>query len=88
VELVYKFYDRIKAPKELWVYEDSYHQTTVFPAQGQRMDCHSMGMDWIVDALAGKYKAGHARKMYLRTGGGGPNGKQGEDQDAMHWWVK
>ena len=52
------------------------------------MDCHSMGMDWLVDALAGKFKAGHARKMYLRTGGGGPNGKQGEGQDSMHWWAK
>ena len=33
VELVYKFYERIKAPKELWVYEDAYHQTTLFPAR-------------------------------------------------------
>jgi hypothetical protein len=47
-----------------------------------------MGMDWIVDALAGKFKPGYARKMYLRTGGGGPHGKQGEDQDALHWWAK
>jgi pimeloyl-ACP methyl ester carboxylesterase len=88
VELVYKFWERIKAPKELWVYEDTYHQTTLFPAMGQRMDCYSMGMDWIVDALAGRFKPGHARKMYLRTGGGGPHGTQGEDQDSMHWWVK
>ena len=88
VELVYRFYERIKAPKELWVYEDTYHQTTMFPAMGQRMDCHSMGMDWIVDALAGKFKPGYARKMYLRSGGGGPHGTQGEDQDSMHWWVK
>ena len=88
VELVYDFYDRIKAPKELWVYEDTYHQTTLFPPQGYRMDCHSMGMDWILDVFAGKIKAGHDRKMYLRTGGGGPNGSQGEGQDAMHWWVK
>ena len=50
-------------------------------------DCHSMGMDWIFDALAGKFKAGHARKTFLRTGGG-PNGTQGEGQDATHWWVK
>ena len=42
----------------------------------------------VVDALAGKFKAGYARKMYLRTGGGGPSGKQGEGQDSMHWWVR
>ena len=46
-----------------------------------------MGMDWIFDALACKFKAGHARKTFLRTGGG-PNGTQGEGQDATHWWVK
>jgi cephalosporin-C deacetylase-like acetyl esterase len=88
VELVYEFYDKIKAPKELWVYEDAYHQTLMFPAQGQRMDCHSMGMDWILDALAGKFPAGYERKMFLRSGGGGPHGTQGEGQDAMHWWEK
>lgn len=88
VELVYEFYDKIKAPKELWVYEDAYHQTVMFPAQGQRMDCHSMGMDWIKDVFAGKIKEGHDRKMFLRSGGGGPDGTQGEGQDAMHWWVK
>ena len=27
-----------------------------------------------------------AKKMYLRAGGGGPNGHQGEGQDALHWW--
>jgi hypothetical protein len=86
VELVYKFWDNITAPKELWIHEDTYHQTNIFPGQGQRLDCHSMGIDWMVDALAGKFKAGHARKMYVRSGGGGPNGEQGVDQDSMHWW--
>jgi hypothetical protein len=45
-------------------------------------------MDWLVEALAGKFKAGHDRNMYLRTGGGGPNGEQGAGQDALHWWEK
>ena len=44
-------------------------------------------MDWIVDALAGKFKPAYARKMYLRTGGG-PHGAQGADQDSMHWCVR
>ena len=42
-------------------------------------------MDWMVDALAGKFPKGYARKMFLRTGGG-PHGTQGLDQDALHWW--
>jgi pimeloyl-ACP methyl ester carboxylesterase len=88
VELVYDFYDKITSPKELWVYEDTYHQTNLFPGPGNRLDIHSMGMDWLVDALAGKLKPGYDRKMFVRSGGGGPNGSQGEDQDSMHWWVK
>jgi alpha-beta hydrolase superfamily lysophospholipase len=88
IELVYNFYDKINAPKELWVYEDTYHQTRLFPGPGTRLDCHSMGMDWIVEALGGKFQEGYARKTFLRSGGGGPNGAQGEDQDSMHWWVK
>ena len=31
-------------------------------------------------------KPGYARKMFLRAGGGGPQGKQGEGRDALHWW--
>ena len=87
-ELVYDFYDKIKAPKELWVYEDAYHQTRMFDGDATRSDIHMMGMDWLRDALAGKFKAGYARKMYVRTGGGGPNGKQGENQDSRQWWKR
>jgi pimeloyl-ACP methyl ester carboxylesterase len=88
IELVYGFYDKIKAPKELWVYEDMFHQARLFPGDQTRMDCHMMCMDWLVDALAGKYAAGHDRKMYLHANGGGPNGSQGEGQDALHWWER
>jgi len=35
--------------------------------------------------LLGACLLGHARKMYVRSGGG-PNGEQGVDQDSMHWW--
>ncbi len=86
IELVYNFYNNITAPKELWVYEDTYHQTNLFPGPGQRLDCHSMGMDWLIEALDGKYGPGYERQTFVRSGGGGPNGNQGEGQDSMHWW--
>lgn len=85
-ELIYDFYDKINAPKELWVYEDTYHQARLFGGDSSRYDCHMMCMDWLVDVLAGKIGDGHDRKMFLRTGGGGPNGTQGEGQDSLHWW--
>lgn len=86
VELIYDFYDKIRAPKELWVYEDTYHQARLFPADAPRMDVHMMGMDWLRDALGCRFKPGYARKVFLRTGGGGPNGRQGDGQDARRWW--
>lgn len=86
IELVYNFFDKVEAPKELWVYEDTYHQARMFGEDQPRHDQHMMCHDWLVDALNGKYGAGHDRKTYLRTGGGGPNGPQGEGQDALHWW--
>jgi pimeloyl-ACP methyl ester carboxylesterase len=86
VELVYQFYDKIKAPKELWVYEDTYHWTNLFPGTNENADSHNMGMDWLREALADKFKPGYARETFLRTDGGGPHGTQGLDQDARHWW--
>jgi pimeloyl-ACP methyl ester carboxylesterase len=86
IELIYDFYDKINAPKELWVYEDSFHQAKLFGGDGNRLDCHMMCMDWLVEALAGKIKPGHDRNTYLRSGGGGPSGTQGEGQNALHWW--
>jgi hypothetical protein len=59
----------------------------MFGGTGQdRHDCHMMCLDWLQDAFDGKFQAGHDRKMYLRANGGGPNGKQGENKDALHWW--
>ena len=87
VELVYNFYDKVTAPKELWVYDDTYHQAVMFKGTGQdRHDCHMMCMDWLVDVFNGKITAGHNKKMYLRTNGSGPNAKQGENKDARNWW--
>jgi len=88
VELVYQFYNNITAPKELWVYEDTYHWTNLFPGTNENADSHAMGMDWMVEALAGKYGPGYERDIFLRTGGGGPHGEQGLGKDPMHWWDK
>ena len=63
VELVYKFYDNIKGPKELWVYEDTYHWTNLFPGTNENADSHNMGRDWIREALpASSSRATRARR--------------------------
>lgn len=86
VELIYDFYDKITAPKELWVYEDRYHQARFFEGGMERNDTHLFALDWLRDALAGKFPAGHARRLYLRARGGGPNGSDVVERDALHWW--
>ena len=87
VELIYDFYDKITAPKELWVYGDRYHQARFFGGSDMgRNDTHIFALDWLRDALAGKYPAGHARKLYLQASGGGPNGDAEDGKDALHWW--
>ena len=85
-ELIYEFYDKINAPKELWVYEDRYHQARLFEGGMSRNDTHLFALDWLRDAVAGKFQAGHARQLYLRATGGGPNGDAIEGKDALHWW--
>jgi hypothetical protein len=64
VELVYKFYDNIKGPKELWVYEDTYHWTNLFPGTNENADSHNMGRDWIREAARRQVQAGlHAQDV-------------------------
>ena len=85
-ELIYDFYHKINAPKELWVYEDRYHQARLFEGGMARNDTHLFALDWLRDALAGKFPAGHDRQLYLRSSGGGPNGDATHGKDAQHWW--
>lgn len=86
VEIIYDFYDKISAPKELWVYEDRYHQARLFSSEMSRHDNHLFAFDWLRDALDGKFPAGHARQVYVPAAGGGPNGPDGQGKDALHWW--
>ena len=52
------FFDSLKCPKELWVYENETHTF------GNRLpDFYLHVVDWMSDALAGKFKAGHARRV-------------------------
>jgi len=86
VELIYDMYEKITAPKELWVYEDTYHQARLFGGDQSTHDNHLMATDWLRDAVHGKFAPGHARRLYLPTNGSGPNGPGVEGRDALHWW--
>lgn len=52
------FFDSLQCPKELWVYENETHTF------GSRLpDFYLHVADWMSHALAGKFKAGHARRI-------------------------
>ena len=58
------FFDSLKCPKELWVYENETHTF------GSRLpDFYLHVADWMSDALAGKFAAGHARRIDLAVHG-------------------
>ncbi|HXJ83689.1 MAG TPA: alpha/beta hydrolase [Candidatus Methylomirabilis sp.] len=87
VNLVYDLFDALHSPKELWVYEDQHHILRL--AGGfdvTRGDSYALGFDWLRDAIDGRFPRDHARKVYLRVGGGGPNGTDGDGRDARRWW--
>lgn len=87
IELVHNLFDQIGAPKELWVFEDQYHMTTLFGAQNVAgMDIHMLALDWLRDALAGRFGPGHARTLYLQVGGAGPSSKGVSTRSARRWW--
>ncbi|MCC7105016.1 MAG: alpha/beta hydrolase, partial [Chloroflexi bacterium] len=56
LEEVYKAYDLVKAPAELWVFADQHHMPTIGGESGVTWSApmHGMMMDWIRDRLAGK----------------------------------
>ncbi len=67
-------YHDIKAPKEMWVFENQFHPLWKLSNVGD-LDCHQYAMDWLSRALAGEgVPAGHDRIAYLKEHGDGPYG--------------
>jgi dipeptidyl aminopeptidase/acylaminoacyl peptidase len=53
-----QLFDMLKCPKELWVFENETHTFG-----GRLPDFYLFVADWMQDALAGRFKAGHARRV-------------------------
>ena len=53
-----QFFDQLKCPKELWVYENETHTFG-----GRLPDFYLHVADWMKDALEGRLKPGHARRV-------------------------
>jgi hypothetical protein len=64
-------YDEVVAPKEMWVFENEFHRVTNTRALGGGA-IHGFMVDWLKDALAGRFGAGYAREVLIPPRGLGP----------------
>lgn len=70
-------YERIRAPKELRVYEDEFH-----PLGGVGAEVVRFGADWLARALSGDFaEPGRDERYYVRADGGVTEGTANPD-----WW--
>jgi cephalosporin-C deacetylase-like acetyl esterase len=80
LEDAYEVYQNISGPKEFWVIENDFHVPVNVPNLGG-MDVYPFLADWIKDALAGRFRPGHAREVLIRENGIGPY----DDAAAGYW---
>ena len=67
-------YDELKAPKELWVFENQYHPQRSLSNLGGLAN-HEYVLDWLHDVLVGKgLSKRHKRIAYIKESGDGPWG--------------
>jgi pimeloyl-ACP methyl ester carboxylesterase len=64
LDTVLPIYEKVSGPKELWVIENDFHNPRNRPNFGG-IDFFGFLADWLNDALAGKFKAGHKREILV-----------------------
>ena len=68
-------FEQLKSPKELWVFENQYHQQRSLSNLGG-LDNYEYIFDWLNMAMTGKgLSKRHRRIAYIRENGDGPWGK-------------
>ncbi len=76
VDEVLQVYDEVRAPKELWVFENEFHRVTNSKALGGAA-IHGFMVDWLKDAMDGKIGQDHRREVLVPPHGTGPFGQAG-----------
>ena len=66
-------YQELKAPKEMWVFENQFHQLRVVPNLGG-LTSNEYVLDWLEGAFSGEIGRGHQRIAYIHESGDGPWG--------------
>lgn len=55
-----RFFEEIAGPKEMWLFENEYH-----PLGGVMAELIPWLVDWLSDALAGRFAPGHAQRLEI-----------------------
>ena len=67
IEEVYRLFDKITAPKELWVFADQFHQLRF----GGGIEVYDVLLDWLQDRLRGDDMTRNGEVVYLEPGSEG-----------------
>lgn len=67
---VYRQFDDLGVPGELWVFADQFHRSRIV---GGGDTVYNLMIDWLVDRLAGAPQKNAGQVLYLESGGSGPN---------------
>lgn len=69
IDEVYRLFDQLQAPRELWVFADQFHRLSL----GGGETVHAMLLDWLRDRLDGKPLKHDGEALYIEPGSAGPN---------------
>ena len=74
---VYRVFDQLKAPGELWVFADQHHMPSIGGGDSGTNNwaapLHAAMCDWIRDRLAGKPLRHPGQVVYVEANSAGPN---------------
>jgi dipeptidyl aminopeptidase/acylaminoacyl peptidase len=72
---IYRMFDQLEAPAELWVFADQHHMPAIGGESGVSWTAplHAAMCDWLRDRLADKPLRHPGQAVYVEPGGAGPN---------------
>ena len=76
VEEIYRLFDQIKAPAELWLLSDQHHNASITAAARSAVweaDIHAFACDWLRERFNGVPVRRPGQVLYVEPSGAGPN---------------
>jgi pimeloyl-ACP methyl ester carboxylesterase len=87
IDEVYRMFDQVRAPAELWVFADQHHMPQIGPAEpsgAQSAALAGVMCDWLRDRFNGKPLRHPGEVVYVEPNAAGPNSSQAALK--RHWY--